>query len=121
MKGLSRKLRQNQTEAELKFWLAVRDRRFLGLKFRRQYQVEGFIVDFACLEKRLIVELDGGQHNDSENDHVRTAILEGNGFLVQRFWNNDVLNNMDGVLCALSETLNTLTPTLSLREMGSME
>ena len=121
MKVLSRKLRQDQTEAELKFWLAVRYRRFHGLKFRRQYQLQGYIVDFVCVEKRLIVELDGGQHCENEKDSERTRVLEGSGFLVQRFWNNDVLSNMDGVLSALSETLNTLTPTLSQRERECME
>lgn len=113
MKVLSRKLRQSQTDAELKFWLAVRDRRLAGLKFRRQYQLEGFIVDFACIEKRLIVELDGGQHCENENDVVRDTILEGKGFKVLRFWNNEVLNNMDGVLSSILLTLNPLTPTLS--------
>lgn len=83
--------------------------------------MQGFIVDFVCLEKKLIVELDGGQHCESENDITRKGVLEGNGFLVQRFWNNDVLNNLDGVLCDLAETLNTLTPTLSPRERASME
>ena len=114
---VARKLRFDQTEAEKMMWSKVRDRRLMGLKFRRQVPIEGYVVDFMCVERGLIVELDGGQHADMvEKDKERTDVLESKGFLVKRYWNNDVLTNMDGVLIDLSEALNTLTPTLSQRE-----
>lgn len=116
MSGLTkigRSLRKNQTDAERVFWLVVRNRRFLGLKFKRQEQIEGYFVDFFCFEKSLIVEIDGGQHCESEDDKVRTACLESKGFLVKRYWNNDVLQNIEGVMYDLQETVNALTPALS--------
>lgn len=118
-KHLRRNLREGQTDAEKKFWEMVRNRRLGGFKFKRQEQIERYIVDFVCFEKGLIVELDGGQHNDNVRDCVRAEFLEGKGFLVKRYWNNEVMENMDGVLCDLMETLNTLTPTLSLKGEGA--
>ena len=75
---------------------------------------EGFIADFVCLESRLIIELDGGQHAEDENarkDIERSAFLEGKGFMVLRFWNNEVLRNTEGVLMSILDAANTLTPT----------
>jgi very-short-patch-repair endonuclease len=70
-----------------------------GLKFRRQHVLQGYIVDFVCLEKKLIIELDGSQHADQETDDaMRTKVLEDDGFKVIRFWNNDVLESIDVVL-----------------------
>ncbi|HEY8190674.1 MAG TPA: endonuclease domain-containing protein [Micavibrio sp.] len=120
MKELARKLRVNSTEAENLMWSKLRNRQFMGLKFRRQVQMEGYVVDFFCLERGLIIELDGGQHvENAEYDRRRSDVLESKGFLVKRYWNNEFLGNMEGVLLDLMETLNALTPTLSPRERES--
>jgi len=102
--AMARKLRRNQTDAELKLWLHIRNRRLDGLKFRRQVPVVGFIADFLCDETKLIVEVDGGQHAENEAGLARTAELNAAGFQVIRFWNNDVLENVDGVLERILET-----------------
>ncbi len=95
----ARRLRRDQTDAERKLWLRLRDRRLNGWKFKRQVPIDRYIADFCCTDARLIIELDGGQHTTSEEaDAKRTAFLESCGYLVLRFWNNDVLKNMDGVL-----------------------
>ena len=87
------------TDAERALWRQVRARGLDGYKFRRQAQIGPFIVDFLCMEKRLIVELDGGQHDEqAEKDRRRTAWLEREGYRVLRFWNPDALRNMEGVL-----------------------
>lgn len=88
------------TDAELKLWNSVRAHRLSGLSFRRQVPIAGFIVDFACPEKRLIVELDGSQHGETEqaaSDADRTARLEVDGWTILRFWNDDVMRDIDGV------------------------
>jgi len=79
-------------------WLRLRDRRLGGWKFKRQVPIDRYIVDFACADARVIVELDGGQHATSTTDAARTKVLEAFGYLVLRFWNNDVVENLDGVL-----------------------
>ena len=86
-------------------WSALRDRRLTRYKFRRQHPVGDFIVGFACTEFRLVIELDGGQHADDPADIRRTAWLEGQGWKVIRFWNNDILTNTDGVLQAILRAL----------------
>jgi len=93
----ARELRIAMTDAERRLWSALRGRRLEGYKFRRQYPLGPFIVDFACLEHRLVVEADGGQHADSDDDRRRTAWLERRGWRVVRFWNNDILANPGGV------------------------
>jgi len=102
--SFARRLRRNQTDAERVLWFCLRDRRLNGLKFKRQVPIDKYIVDFCCAEVRLIVELDGGQHA-TQDETNRTAILEAMGYLVLRFWNNDVLQNTEGVL---EEILNTV-------------
>jgi len=87
----------------------------LGVKFRRQAVIGGYIVDFACFERRLVIEVDGGQHADSENDGVRDKWLRAEGNEVLRFWNHDVLGNRDGVLEKIMERLKTPTLTLPTR------
>jgi very-short-patch-repair endonuclease len=95
----ARRLRRNQTDAERLLWFRLRDRRFGGWKFRRQFPIERFIVDFFCADAHLIIELDGGQHAlRVEADAERTKILETMGYFVLRYWNNDVMRNIDGVL-----------------------
>lgn len=100
-------LRKNQTEAERIFWNAVRDKRLQGYKFRRQFPVGPYYADFACLEAMLIVEIDGGQHSENKKDEIRTARLEKEGYAVLRFWNNDVLENIEGVLHTLLQQLES--------------
>jgi very-short-patch-repair endonuclease len=94
-------LRQRQRDAERQMWMLLRDRRLAHLKFRRQHAIGNYIVDLVCLAKGLIIELDGGQHNDNPNDEKRTAWLESCGYKVLRFWNNDVLKNREGVLTTI--------------------
>jgi very-short-patch-repair endonuclease len=105
--GRARTLRQDATDAERRLWLALRDRRLQGYRFRRQYPVGHFIVDFACTRYRLIVEADGGQHAANAADRNRTAWLEGEGWRVLRFWNNDVLANTEGVVLAILRELSS--------------
>ncbi len=100
--GHSRGLRREATGAEHNLWFNLRRKSLFGLKFRRQYPIGGFIVDFCCLERRLVIELDGGQHAEQvAYDERRTRFLASKGFRVLRFWNNEVLTNMEGVLQAI--------------------
>jgi len=105
----SRQLRNEPTPAELRLWSHLRLKNLDGARFRRQYPIEGYIVDFCCIRKRLIVEVDGSQHADNAAyDERRTQILERQGFRVLRFWNGEVMQNIGGVveaiLAALQET-----------------
>ncbi len=100
-KANARKLRSAMTEAEQALWRLLRSRRLEGHKFRRQHPVGRYIADYICLEAKLIVEADGGQHESNFADAARTAWLENRGFRVLRFWNNEILENSDGVLVAL--------------------
>jgi len=96
----ARSLRHNQTDAERLLWSKLRNRRFTGFKFRRQFSLGRYIVDFVCFESRLIIELDGGQHSDEaakNYDAERTAWLEGQGFRVVRFWNHELFQDGDAV------------------------
>lgn len=99
-------LRRLQTDAESALWAQLRARRLGGYKFRRQWTLGPFIADFCCLDTNLIAEADGGQHMP-EVDRDRTEYLRARGFRILRFWNNDVLTNMDGVLTTILEALNT--------------
>lgn len=95
---IARRLRRDATEAEKRLWQVLRGRQLLGFKFRRQSPVAGFIADFLCEELRIIVEADGGQHADSAKDKDRTLRLQAAGYQVIRYWNNDIIGNMEGVL-----------------------
>ncbi|HSW55450.1 MAG TPA: endonuclease domain-containing protein [Ignavibacteriaceae bacterium] len=98
---LARRLRKESTEAERLLWSYLRRKSLFGLKFRRQEQIGDYIVDFVCYEIKLIIELDGGHHNQDEtraNDKRRQNWLESQNFQVIRFWNNEVLKNINGVL-----------------------
>jgi len=103
----ARQLRRTVTDAERRLWSALRARRLSGYKFRRQHPLGPFVPDFACIEHRLVVEADGGQHADSAEDLRRTAWLERQGWRVLRFWNNDILANPDGVTDVVVRTLKT--------------
>jgi very-short-patch-repair endonuclease len=95
----SRELRKNPTGAERKLWQHLRDKQLENFRFRRQRPVGNYIVDFICLEANLVVELDGGQHADQQQyDAKRTAYLVTEGLHVLRYWNNDVMQNVEGVL-----------------------
>lgn len=95
-------LRKKQTDVEKKLWQQLRSRQISSYKFRRQMPVGPYIVDFACMTARLIVELDGSQHTENITyDRQRTAVLEAAGYRVLRFWNNEVIENPEGVLEAI--------------------
>jgi len=95
----AKKLRSNSTDAERLIWYHLRARRFGGLRFRRQQPLGQYIVDFVCMERRLVIELDGGQHAvDERHDRLRDQWLTEQGFKVLRYWNNDVLKNTEAVL-----------------------
>jgi very-short-patch-repair endonuclease len=96
--NVARLLRKNSTEIERLLWRHLRAGRFDGYKFKRQQPLGSYVVDFVCFEARLVIELDGGQHADSEADCHRDGWLKEQGFNVLRFWNNDVLTNLEGVL-----------------------
>ena len=99
----AKQLRKKSTNAEDLIWSQLRARQLHGIKFRRQQPIGKYIVDFASFEKRIVIELDGGHHRkNKENDIERDRFLTGNGFTVLRFWNNDVFENLDGVLEAIS-------------------
>ena len=98
----ARHMRREPTDAERKLWLHLRRLAVPGSHFRRQMVIGSFIADFACLRSRLIVEVDGGQHAENAADAERTAALEAQGWSVLRFWNTDVLSNIDGVLEAIA-------------------
>jgi very-short-patch-repair endonuclease len=107
----ARNLRQQQTDAERKLWFRLRDRRLHGMKFRRQVPVDRYVVDFCCEAAHLIVELDGGQHvKRNAEDAKRTETLESEGYLVLRLWNHDVLQNIEGVLESIIDTLSPRSP-----------
>ena len=102
----ARALRRNATDTERKMWHRIRDKQIAGFRFRRQRPIHKFIVDFVCLEAKLIIEVDGGQHTDAvPADAARTQFLESLGYRVLRFWNNEVLENMEGVLERIRESL----------------
>jgi phosphoribosylanthranilate isomerase/very-short-patch-repair endonuclease len=109
----ARDLRKNGTDAEALIWYFLRNRQIAGYKFRRQYPIEPYIADFACLESKLIIELDGSQHNEDaaiKKDAARTAYLESKGFKVIRFWNNDIFQNTESVLDAIWNALQQGSP-----------
>src|SRR5580693_269023 len=94
----ARAMRGAPTDSELRLWRLLRDRRLNGIKFRRQVPVGPYIVDFLCVGAKLIVEADGSQHAESVRDNVRDGYLANQGWKVLRFWNNEVLQNREGVL-----------------------
>ncbi|MEO1750993.1 ATP-dependent RNA helicase HrpA [Thiofaba sp. EF100] len=110
-RDFARSLRKNSTDAEQKLWQQLRAHRFEGTKFRRQHPLGPYVVDFVCLEKRLVIELDGGQHTEAEAyDQQRNAWLEAQGFRVLRFWNNEVMQNPEGVLETIHQALQSPSP-----------
>jgi very-short-patch-repair endonuclease len=102
LKTRARQMRREPTDAERRLWRYLRGGRLGGFKFRRQETLGPHIVDFVCLERRLIVEVDGGQHAENARDATRDAWLQGRGFEVVRFWNSEVLGETEGVVFALA-------------------
>lgn len=108
-----RQLRREPSEPEKRLWQHLRGRQVAGLKFRRQVWLGTFIVDFFCAEARLIVEVDGETHVDPDArayDARRTALIEAEGYRVRRFWNNDVMQNIEGVVATIGEVALTAAP-----------
>ena len=121
MNSIARQLRKHQTEAEARLWYFFRDRRFLGFKFRRQYKIGSYVVDFCCIERMLVVEIDGSQHSlQKVQDEKRTAYLEQMGYRVVRFWNHEVLQQTKTVLEAIRAVL-ILPPHLDPLPRGGEE
>ena len=120
--SLARKLRKTLTKAERKLWQILRSRQLGGFRFRRQVPLGNFILDFACFDPCVVIEVDGGQHNDIatlEYDKQRTQWLESRGYLVLRFWNNEVLQEIEGVGEAiLSHCLYLKSPHPNLPPQG---
>jgi very-short-patch-repair endonuclease len=113
---LAKNLRKQSTDTELVLWKYLRAKRLEGLKFKRQQPIGKYIVDFVCFEKKILIELDGGQHAQPKQiakDRERDRWFEGQGYEVIRFWDNDVLNNTRGVLEIIREVLSLLQLTAS--------
>ena len=109
----ARKLRRDQTKPEIIFWNAVRNRQVMALKWRRQVPVDRYVVDFMCEQEKLIVEIDGGQHGDVDAriyDQKRSQILEQYGYRVIRFWNSQVLEDMNHVLRVIEHCVGQGAP-----------
>jgi very-short-patch-repair endonuclease len=108
LSSIAKELRYSETESEKFLWTLLRAKKLNGVKFRRQEPVGQYVVDFVCFEKKLIIEIDGGQHSDEKNkeyDEIRTKWLQSQGFRVIRFWNNDVSSNIEGVITRIKEAL----------------
>ena len=112
MKSRARALRRNMTDAERLLWRSIRDRQMGGWKFRRQHPIQPFIVDFVCVERKLIIEVDGGQHaNKVQEDASRSGYLRNKGYRILRFWNNQVLKETEAVLDMILTALDDDTPS----------
>jgi adenine-specific DNA-methyltransferase len=121
MHTLAQQLRRRATDAERLLWQHLRARRLGGFKFRRQMVIEPYVVDFACLEARLVIEADGGQHEEQlTRDQYRTAFLQARGYRVLRFWNHEILTQTQAVLEHIHHHLiNSPHPTPSPRGRGA--
>ncbi|QDW37118.1 endonuclease domain-containing protein [Bradyrhizobium sp. KBS0725] len=106
----ARALRRDATEAEKKLWQHLRQPPFKAHHFRRQATIGPYFADFATHRARIVIEVDGGQHSGSGSDEVRSRYLEANGYRVLRFWNNDVMANLSGVLSAIDAAINADSP-----------
>jgi len=115
----ARTLRQNMTEAEMRVWRILRSHQINGYKFRRQVPIGRYIADFVCHEARLIVEVDGGQHDrSSPREAERSGFLQNEGYRILRLWNDEVLANLDGVHETIAGELGRITPTQTLPHDG---
>ena len=108
----ARQLRRDATDAERLVWSVLRDRQLDGYKFRRQTPIGPYIVDFLCMQGRLIIELDGGQHQQrADYDQERTRFLESRGYRVLRYWNNEVFDDLESVVNAIHMELQQVPPS----------
>ena len=111
LRDRARSLRRDQTAVEQRLWARLRDRQLSNAKFRRQHPVGPFITDFCCLEHHLVVELDGSQHAvQADIDRARTALLTQHGYRVLRFWNSEVMEDMEAVLQQIAAALGDPHP-----------
>ncbi len=113
LKQRRKELRRNQTEAEKVFWSHIRNRRFCGMRFVRQYSAGPYILDFYCPKLKLAIELDGGQHAQDDNreyDTARSAYLKSQGIDVMRFWNHEMLHDIESVLAQITEKITPPSP-----------
>ena len=106
----ARRLRKSSTDTEKHLWMHLRNRQIAGFKFRRQHPIGKYVVDFVNLEKKVIIEVDGGQHALNERDKIRDEWLRAEGFKVLRFWDNQIFNNLDSVLELIRDVLLTPHP-----------
>jgi len=109
-RDFARQLRRDMTDAERQLWRHLRQRQLDGHRFRRQHPIGPFVADFVCLEQRLVIEVDGGQHADSASDGRRSQFLMQQGCCVLRFWNHDVLGNIEGVVASILQSLASAGP-----------
>ena len=108
--AIAKKLRINSTDTEKYLWKYLRERQLEGFKFRRQHPIGKYIVDFINLERKIIIEVDGGQHLENKKDKLRDKWLEEKGYEVLRFWDNEVLTNIEGVLESIRKKLYSPSP-----------
>ena len=118
--GRTRDLRRDMTDAERKLWSRLRTKQLAGVRFNTQYPIGPFICDFAARSKGLVIELDGGQHAETVSyDSERTRYIEVRGYRVLRFWNNDVLSNLEGVVSEIGRVLEELGTRDMSKSRGS--
>jgi len=108
--AIAQKLRNNSTDTEKYLWKYLRGRQLEGFKFRRQHPIGKYIVDFINLERKIIIEVDGGQHLENKKDKLRDKWLEEQGYEVLRFWDNEVLTNIEGVMESIRKKLYSPSP-----------
>ena len=113
LQTFARGMRSVPTDAEAVLWRQLRAHRFAGHKFKRQQPIGKYILDFVCFEAKLVIEVDGGQHMASASDKLRDEWVKSQGFTVLRFWNNEVFQNLEGVLMRILEALPPSPPPLS--------
>jgi very-short-patch-repair endonuclease len=106
IRGFAKAMRREPTDAEATMWRLLRDRRLAPFKFRRQVPFQSYILDFVCFERRLVIEIDGGQHSESAADAARDSLLRREGFIVVRYWNNDVLQQRSAILADILQKLS---------------
>jgi very-short-patch-repair endonuclease len=120
----ARQLRRDRTEAERRLWWKLRELKQIGFKFCQQVPIDHYIVDFACLSERLIVEVNGGTHSsddETRRDAIRERYLREQGFRIVRVWNSDVTRNMEGVMDTIVAALHTPTPNPNPSPQGGGE
>ena len=114
----ARELRRDMTPAERKLWQVLKGRHLDGHRFRRQHPMGPYIADFACLESGVVIEVDGGQHDESEEELRRDRFMEAKGFKVLRFWNNEIMANLEGVGSVIAQRLAERCPHPSLPSLA---